>query len=69
MKLRTPIVTAISLSLLASVWAAPVVVCPPGAAPQEQLATKEVARYVYLRTGELPAHSVAPVATPDQSAP
>ncbi len=35
--------------------AAPVVVCPREAAPQTQLAAKEVARYIYLRTGVLPA--------------
>ena len=35
--------------------AAPVVVCRWDAAPQEQLAAKEIARYVYLRTGTLPA--------------
>jgi len=35
--------------------AVPVVVCPPNAAPRQQLAAKEIARYVYLRTGALPA--------------
>jgi hypothetical protein len=44
----------------AQALAAPVVVCPREAAPQAQLAAKEVARYVYLRTGVLPA--VAPEA-------
>jgi hypothetical protein len=34
--------------------AVPMVVCPREAAPQVQLAAKEVARYVYLRTGALP---------------
>ena len=33
-------------------WA---VVCPPDAAPQVRLAAKEVARYLYLRTGKLAA--------------
>lgn len=46
-------------------WAAPVVVCPPNAAPQEQLAAKEVARYVYVRTGELPAVAKKPPAKGD----
>ncbi|MEI6673729.1 MAG: hypothetical protein WCO57_00985 [Verrucomicrobiota bacterium] len=32
----------------------PVVVCPAAGAPQLQLAAKELARYIYLRTGRLP---------------
>ena len=43
--------------------AAPVVVCPREAAPQAQLAAKEVARYVYVRTGALPV--IAPEMLPD----
>jgi len=39
----------------ASAWAGPVVVRTPGAAFHERLAAKEIARYVYVRTGELPA--------------
>ncbi|MCX7009438.1 MAG: hypothetical protein NTY53_19715 [Kiritimatiellaeota bacterium] len=42
-------------AVIAWALAAPVVVCPRDAAPQVQLAAKEVARYVYLRTGSLPA--------------
>ena len=42
--------------------AAPVVVCPREAAPQAQLAAKEVARYVYVRTGALPV--IAPEMLP-----
>lgn len=34
--------------------AAPTVVCPPNAAPQMQLAAREIVRYVYLRKGSLP---------------
>lgn len=47
------ILTAVSVAVPA--WAIPTIVCQPGAAPQEQLAAKEIARYVYVRTGELPA--------------
>ncbi|NLG00840.1 MAG: hypothetical protein GX565_11925 [Lentisphaerae bacterium] len=36
-----------------------VVVCPPDAAPQVRLAAREVARYVYLRTGKRPAVAAA----------
>ncbi len=35
------------------------VVCPSDAAPQVRLAAKEIARYVYLRTGELPVLTAA----------
>ena len=52
MKLKIfPVLVVASFEALA----APVVVCPRDAAPQVQLAAKEVARYVYLRTGALPA--------------
>jgi len=40
------------------------VVCPPDAAPQVRLAAKEIARYVYLRTGEMPVLSAAAVKSP-----
>jgi hypothetical protein len=52
MKLRT---LAVLLAACIQAPAAPVVVCPRDAAPQTQLAAKEVTRYVYLRTGALPA--------------
>ncbi len=35
--------------------AAAVIETPPGASPLERLAAREIQRYVYLRTGELPA--------------
>jgi hypothetical protein len=46
---------ALLLGSAVGALAAPVVVCPPDAAPQAQLAAKEIVRYVYLRTGVMPA--------------
>ena len=40
-------------------YAETTVVCPPDAAPQVRLAAKEIVRYVYLRTGTLPAVAAA----------
>ena len=40
--------------VVAQAGATPVVVCPAEAPPLLQLAAKEVARYIYLRTGALP---------------
>ena len=44
------------LGLVSTVACAGIAVVPPrDATPQARLAAKEIARYVYLRTGELPA--------------
>ena len=44
------------LGLVSTVAFAGIAVVPPrDATPQARLAAKEIARYVYLRTGELPA--------------
>ena len=48
-------VMAVAWGLAGGAWAKTVIVSPPDAAWQVRLAAKEVARYVYLRTGELPA--------------
>jgi len=62
---RVTDVSGFALTVLAGVGivvcghAETVVVCPPDAAPQVQLAAKEVVRYVYLRTGTLPAVAAA----------
>lgn len=62
MKTNVNAVWGFTVALGAAAWAGAAeraVVCPADAAPQMRLAAKEVARYVYLRTGTLPAVAAA----------
>jgi len=40
-----------------------VIVCPGGASALQEFAAREIRRYVYLRTGELPSIAPGPPAT------